>query len=302
MTIKSNHFLPNLAFLQISTWLFVVSPLPARFFWPVVVLPALVASFLAEASKFLFYDTSVCRKTVWFPPGTESLPQIAQCSLGVTGIYGIASGIIFLICLVLVCLKAPNRRDLEPNYGLDFESGNIDIINTGSFYGKERSIQFVYQPNGRDAYSTHHINRPQVDEPGFYPSQQDEKSGVTSMNPRGHESRYESSIVAKSNLQRDVEYDEDDLVSEQRSNNADRKGDGDNQDSDNPLKPPTTDVTIIRNRSGGNSFAVSQSRLETVEKMEKDASNLNRRSAQMIDELLDDLDKSFQTDGGQNEI
>jgi hypothetical protein len=270
--------------VKISTWLFVVSPLPVRFFWPVVVLPALVASFLAEASKFLFYDTSICRKTVWFPPGTESLPRTAECSLGSTAIYGIASGIIFLICLILVCIKAPNRRELEPNYGLDVENGNMmEIANPGSYFERER-----------DPHA--HISRPPVGNSEYYEG--DGESGVTSINSRGYESGsgYDSSTIAKSGVQSEPPYDDDDLLSQQRST-----GDGGTGDPHKPLKMPATDVTIIRDRSGGNPPIVSQSRLETVERMAQNANSMSHTSAVMIDQFLTDLDKSFQADSSQNE-
>ena len=274
--------------MKISTWLFVVSPLPARFFWPVVVLPSLVASFLAEASKFLFYDTSICRKTVWFPPGTESLPRTAECSLGATAIYGIASGIIFLICLILVCLKAPNRRDLEPNYGLDVENGNIDTANPSSYYGKGHSE--------RDPHS--HMSRLPVGGSEFYVGEEDGESGVTSINSRGYESGsgYGSSVMAKSTRsgQTEIRTDEDDLLSQQRMKSVDQTGDRGNEHKHNPRKLPATDVTIVRNRSDGDPFLVSKSRLETVERMEKTATNISHDSAQMIDQFLNDLDESFQ--------
>lgn len=278
--------------MKVSTWLFVVSPLPARFFWPVVVLPALVASFLAEASKFLFYDTSICRKNVWFPPGTESLPRTAECSLGVTAIYGIASTIIFLVCLVLVCLKAPNRRDLEPNYGLDVENGNIDTANTNSNYEKDRLTRFskgssFESDNGRD----HHMHniRPPGGGSGFL-GEEDGESGVTNMNSRGNKNGYESSVLGKSGVQRETPYDEDDLLSQQRSSS----GKGGNGDNDDQRILPTTDVTIIKTESDGNPFLVSRSRLETVERMEKNTTNRSNSSEKMIDEFLSDLDKSFQ--------
>ncbi len=73
-------------------------------------------------------------------------------------------------------------------------------------------------------------------------------------------------------------------------------------DKHNQLKLPAMDVTIIRNRSGGNPYIVSKSRLETVERMEKNANNISHDSAQMIDEFLNDLNESFQPDSSSNEI
>ncbi|KAG7342039.1 hypothetical protein IV203_007131 [Nitzschia inconspicua] len=122
----------------IIAWLFVFTPLPAFFIWSAILLPALMAAFLAEGSKFLFFDTAVCRSSVWSPPGTDSLARVAEnCSLGDGGKYALASGIIFFLALIPVCLKAPEMRDFEPNYGLDFENQDheetSDDINDDTF-------------------------------------------------------------------------------------------------------------------------------------------------------------------------
>jgi hypothetical protein len=139
-----------------------------------------------------------------------------------------------------------------------------------------------------------HTSRP-MDGSGYSIGEDDGESGVTSMYSRGYESGYDSYVTSKNGSQRDLRYDEDELVSQQRSKSADQTGDGENIDKHNPAQPPATDVTIIRNRSsGGDSFSVSRSRLETVERMEKNASNMNQSSEQMIDHFLNDLEESFQ--------
>lgn len=108
---------------KMTAWLFVITPIPVYFFWPGFLLPSLMAAFLTEGSKFLIFDTKVCRSTAWFPSGTDSLPRVAEeCSMGETGAYAIASVSLFFVALILVCLKAPEKRPLEPNYGTDFES------------------------------------------------------------------------------------------------------------------------------------------------------------------------------------
>jgi len=265
----------------ITSWLFVLSPLPA-FFWPIFVLPALVTSTLAQGSMFLFYDTSICRKNVWFPPGTESLPRIAECSLGHTGTYGIASGIIFLLCLLLVCLKAPERRDLEPNYGLDVENGanprkrrNI-IRKDSSFDSDSEQVQYTYP-----------VAPPPIGAPEFYPNEEDGESEFT-MTSRGYDSGYESSVVGHGT--HEIHDDYDDLVSPPKSLDH-----GDDDDKYNPRNPPATDVTIIRNRIIGNHRVVSRSRIETVQRMEKNTID-EISDTEIIDQLLTELDKSFNVD------
>jgi len=254
----------------ITTWMFVLSPLPA-FFWPIFVLPALVTSTLAQSSMFLFYDTSICRKNVWFPPGTESLPRIAECSLGVTGTYGIVSCIIFLLCLLLVCLKAPKRRDLEPNYGLD--AGNSFPQKSTNRNTKDSSID---SDSEKDQYTYPIV--PPIGEPEIYPNEEDGESEFT-MTSRGYDSGYESSIVGHNGTQ-EIRDDDDYLLSRQKSVDH-----GDNE-------PPATDVTIIRNRIDDHQRLVSRSRIETVQRMEKNTVS-DDSSIQIIDQLLTELDKSF---------
>lgn len=106
-------------------WLFVITPLPTRFIWPGVLLPLVMLSFIAEGSKFLIFDIALCSNALWLPSGVDSPAQSAQsCGLGQTAIYGIASASLMLLSLLLVCLKTPERRDLDPNYGLVLFLGN----------------------------------------------------------------------------------------------------------------------------------------------------------------------------------
>jgi len=111
------------AIATMTAWLFVLTPIPVYFFWPGFLLPALMTAFLTEGSKFLIFDTKVCRSTAWYPSGADSLPRVAEeCAMGGTGAYTIASVAIFFIALILVCLRAPELRPLESHYGTDFES------------------------------------------------------------------------------------------------------------------------------------------------------------------------------------
>ena len=101
-----------------TAWLMVVSPLPVCFFWPGVLLPSIMVAFLCEGSKFLFLDTSVCQSAIWFPSGTDSMPQAAKsCALGSTSYFAIAAGVSFFLCLLLVFLKSPDKRELDESYG-----------------------------------------------------------------------------------------------------------------------------------------------------------------------------------------
>ena len=117
---------------QLTAWLFVFTPLPASFFWPGVLLPALLIAFISEGSKFLFLDTAACRSALWYPSGTDSLPVVAQsCHLGKTSYYAMAATAAFFICLIMVCVLSPKKRELDENFGgesfyMDGNGGELD--------------------------------------------------------------------------------------------------------------------------------------------------------------------------------
>ena len=85
-------------------------------------------AFLAEGSKFLMFDTAICRTALWTPEGVNSLPQKAEsCSLGSTAVYTIISGCIFFVALMFVCLKAPKKRTLDESYGRNYDETNNNM-------------------------------------------------------------------------------------------------------------------------------------------------------------------------------
>lgn len=100
------------------SWLLVVLPLPASFFWPGVLLPLLLISFLCQGSKFLLLDTAICQSSLWFQTDVDSLPQQARtCSLGKTSYFCIAAAVSLCISLFLVCVNSPQKRTLDESYG-----------------------------------------------------------------------------------------------------------------------------------------------------------------------------------------
>jgi hypothetical protein len=119
-------------------WMFCFSPLPANFFWPGLLLPVVMIAFIAEGSKFLLFDIGLCRSSVWLPSGVNSLPQPAiSCSLGHSAIMCIVSGSLLLVGLLMVCLKVPVARELDPHFGVpQSASGSSgDVIVGGAFGG-----------------------------------------------------------------------------------------------------------------------------------------------------------------------
>lgn len=135
--------------MQILSWLFVISPLPASFFWPGVLLPSLAAAFLAEGSKFLLLDSAICRNAVWFPSGTGSLAQVAKdCTLGTTSFFSIAAGAVFFLSLLCVCLKAPEKRVLDMDFGT-----RTDLDNGESLESPHNFLHTTGSYCDRDLYS-----------------------------------------------------------------------------------------------------------------------------------------------------
>ena len=126
MTVLTRYILISRILLQLTSWLFLFTPLPASFFWPGLLLPAVLVAFLAEGSKFLMFDTAICRTALWSPSGVNSLAQKADtCSLGSTAVYTIISGCIFFVALMFVCLKAPKKRLLDETYGRSYDDNNM---------------------------------------------------------------------------------------------------------------------------------------------------------------------------------
>jgi hypothetical protein len=125
-------------------WCVVFFPVPINCLWPGVLLPASMVSLVAEGSKFLIFDIALCRSSVWFPAGEDSLPADAEeCALGPSAMAGIAAGAVHLCGLLCICLKTPVKRQLDPVFGL-FTASQEEYVEQTS---KEDD---VYEPYGGD--------------------------------------------------------------------------------------------------------------------------------------------------------
>jgi hypothetical protein len=269
-----------------------MTPLPASVFWLGVLLPALMASFLAEGSKFLFFDIAVCRNSVWFPRGDESMPRPAEgCSLGATGKFAIASGTIFFVSLLVVSLKAPERRELVSTYGLDVESCDS--------YHEPTSEDNMDTASDQDRYA-------ELQQSG---RSYDDVSQFTTTS-KGLDSVYESGVeYGLENSIRGNDDDDDDALISHRLNSLVRgedkyiqrpiHDDGDNEgnfpigDKYNPLKPSSPEI------SSSARTVVSESRLFTIEKLQMNHAGQSESNL-MIDQLVNELNESFQANFGQN--
>lgn len=91
----------------------------------------------------MLFDTEVCHSRLWSPGDTEYSPRKAEsCSLGKSGIICIAATGLSFFNILLVCLKAPKKRRLDPEYGKRYYD---------SFEGDDDE-HFVEEDSALDSY------------------------------------------------------------------------------------------------------------------------------------------------------
>jgi len=93
-------------------WLLTLTPLPTCIIWHGILLPSVLISFLASGSKFIFFDIELCRSALWLPEGSDVAYEAAKnCTLAKDGILSIAAVVIYALSTMLICLKAPTKRE-----------------------------------------------------------------------------------------------------------------------------------------------------------------------------------------------
>lgn len=274
-----------------------------------------MAAFLAEGSKFLLFDTSMCRNTVWFPTGSDSLPQVAEsCSLGSTSYYCMAAGVAFFCSLLLVCLKAPSKRFLDSDYGLPtthLDPGTSEESPTN--FTRHANTSFGENTdsyggiNNDDAYSASRVSSIRDDR-----SEMQYSAGV-SRSSRDY-SRYDSETALDCTDSLSGRFstskEHRDLVSERLksldgnddrystySHNTSRIDEGDDDESSsssatdkryNPKKKHES-----KEAKGGDE-SVSESRLHTAERLRLSSITESRA---MIERFVKEVNRSFAQDG-----
>ena len=107
----------------------IITPLPSCFFWPGILLPAVVIELLAGSAKFLFFDTQICHSALWVPSGEDPLYQRAEsCTLMIDAIISIVSSFVSLVCVLMICLRAPKRRNLDDDFGMRYKDVDNDML------------------------------------------------------------------------------------------------------------------------------------------------------------------------------
>lgn len=111
-------------------WMMIITPLPSCFFWPGVLLPAVLVELLAGSARFLLFDSQICLQDLWVPEGEDSVGQAAEsCTLSRDSWIAIVTSVLSLMNVLLICLRAPKRRNLDDNYGMQYEDVNNDMAN-----------------------------------------------------------------------------------------------------------------------------------------------------------------------------
>ena len=94
----------------------------------------------------MLFDTEVCHSRLWSPGDTEYSPRKAEsCSLGRSGIICIAATGPSFFNILLVCLKAPKKRRLDPEYGKKYYDSFEDGIDDEHFVDKDSALDSYYE-------------------------------------------------------------------------------------------------------------------------------------------------------------
>ena len=94
----------------------------------------------------MLFDTEVCHSRLWSPGDTEYSPRKAEsCSLGRSGIICIAATGLSFFNILLVCLKAPKKRRLDPEYGKKYYDSFEDGIDDEHFIDEDSALDSYYE-------------------------------------------------------------------------------------------------------------------------------------------------------------
>jgi hypothetical protein len=249
----------------LTTWIIIFFPLPVFCIWPAIVLPCSMLGFIAEGSKFLIFDIALCRNAVWFPSGIDSLPAQAEtCSMGESAYFGIAAGVVSLISLLAICLKAPEKRRLDPDYGLQ----------------SERIVITRHMPQERENDS----RQGAFDDEDDGPSVLDDEIYTPGPSPSSAMHVSQDSNIVNASL------DESSSMGSYENYTSTHKP-AQHLDAGTGHSVGTSSTVPDSSSSNSGIMKISESRLSAMSKMQL---NNSTDSFEMIDKLVSDLDSSLQ--------
>lgn len=270
--------------------IFVSSSSSLSYVWPGLVLPSTMLSFVAEGSKFLFFDIALCRNSVWFPSGVDSWPEPAQgCQLHHSAVLGIAAAVLHLLALLGVCLcGAPQKRVLNPEFGNNNNHYNGDepqyIMEQEDEKGNPYFSTETTEPRSSSHYrrSGGETKRYYVDED---PSILDEDMYTEGPSPAN------SSFIAMQYTNNDddpssTSQDDDDDYYGDKDESISAKEDNDREESTNSNRRSTGSPRVV---SASRLAAYTKAFASSTSKTSSDDSSQEK----MIAELLTDLDQSL---------
>jgi hypothetical protein len=299
---------------SILAWSFVITPLSPNCAWPGILLPLVMIAFIAEGSKFLIFDIALCRNSLWLPSGVDSLPQSAEsCELGTSALAGIAAGSLLLVVLLAVCLKVPEYRNLDPDYGIMYATGSeLDVEAAAA------AASFTNNDGNRDGDSTQFPNDTSSKSNSFPDSITDDAYTTTTPDPQLQLQESTSGCYYDDNdhpdlkkvvsnkagsigpLEKQQSRDSDthkSFASSGRDSSVSTKSTAAPEPGDPPVKPEFLSSTTTNAVGTGSTDIknehVSESRLSKVAQMERSASA--QESNEMIDQFVSDLNTAFQS-------
>jgi hypothetical protein len=111
-------------------WMMVITPLSSCFFWPGILLPAVLLQLLSGSARFIIFDTQICHEQLWMPEGEDELPVKAKsCTLMKDSLISIVTSVLCLSNVLMICLRAPKRRKLDQDYGMMYKDVESDMLN-----------------------------------------------------------------------------------------------------------------------------------------------------------------------------
>jgi len=270
---------------------------PVNFLWPVILLPIVMISFIAEGSKFLLFDMSICRNEIFeieTDDGGAEFEGVDSCTLGGTAKFAIASACLLLVGMLLVCFHVPNERELDPEFGITAAS-TASSYNDGPTSQKKSTKSFVSSsPSKRRMVSATFANSPasfdessRQDVEGSIEEYHDEDGHVESGS--SYMKRKPPSPTTLPAIPRPRHpYDQEAL--------RNIEDDEDDEDLDTTVKSVgSSTLASSKVESVSDEIRISESRLSTLANVEeKAAESANSPTASsMLDSLVQDLNESY---------